>query len=222
MPLKLGLTNPEMLPPTTREELEHLMAALQAALSQQSDLLNELSTSFLAGTLAEIPTGLGSGDAGFRYRITDYGHEVVWDGSAWDFAPGDDGNGYFQDFAITPQQSGWALCDGSATTYLLLGSTITATAITPPNLTGYYRKSAAAYSATPIAGSTSGQTAEVGEAGATADDMDIAANAVDVGATFDAVIGPGGVGTSKFRHKHDAGTLVPDPAHVDVLTYFRR
>lgn len=220
MPLKLGLTNPERLDAATREEFEHLLASLQGALTQQSDLVNELSASIRTGTFAELPAGLSSGDAGFRFRITDFGHEVVWDGSAWDFAPGDDGNGYFQDFAITPQQDGWAKCDGSATTYLQMGSTITAVPITPPNLTGYYRKTAAAYSAAPVAGSVSGQTGEVDDAGATADDMDIAAGGVDFGATFDAAMGP--LSGSKFKHSHSGGSLSPDPPHVDVMTYFRR
>lgn len=216
MPLKLGLTNPERLDGATREEFEHLIAAIQGTLSQQSDLVNELSSSIGSGTLANIPTGLNSGDAGFRYRITDYGHEVVWSGSRWDFAPGDDGNGYFQDFAITPQQNGWALCDGSVTDYLLMGSTIVATSITLPSASGYYRKSAGAYNATLVAGSMSGETDDVGDSGGSGQ-MDIFGAGVTAGVDFTAVYT-----SSTFIHRHGAGTLNPDPPHFEVLTYFRR
>lgn len=165
--------------------------------------------------------GLGISDAGYLAFEPNYGHFLRWTGTVWQFAPGDPGNGYFEDFALAPQQVGWALCDGSATDYLTVGGvSLSATAITPPNLSGYYRKGGAAYSGVLVAGSVSGQTAEVGDAGGSADDMDIAAGGVDFGAAFDAAMGP--LSGSKFTHKHGGGTLDPDPPHVVVLPYFRR
>lgn len=99
----------------------------------------------LVGTLAEQPTGLGPSHAGLLYMVTDLGHECRWNGTAWEFAPGDEGNGFFRDFAVAPQMSGWwQVCDGSATTRLVVGGiTLTTAAFTTPNLSDAYRKAGA-------------------------------------------------------------------------------
>lgn len=117
----------------------------------------------MSATFANVPTDLGADDAGFLLQITDYGHRVRWSGTAWDFAPGDQGNAYFQDFAVAPS-TGWKLCDGTATTYLVMGVTIAATAFTTPNLSGTaaYRKSAAAYSGTITAATAPGLSGDTG------------------------------------------------------------
>jgi hypothetical protein len=111
-------------------------------------------------TLADQVTGLGTADAGYLAFVTDYGHLVRWTGSVWEFAPGDDGNGYFQHFALTPQQNGWQLCDGSTVAYLVMGSlTITTANIAVPNLvsTPAYLKSGT-YSGTRVGANGSTDT----------------------------------------------------------------
>lgn len=124
----------------------------------------------MAAAFASVPADLGADDAGFLLQITDYGHRAKWSGTAWGFAPGDPGNAYFADFAVAPSVPGWALCDGSATTYLTMGATITATAFTTPNLAGSpaYRKSAAAYTGTISAATAPGLS---GSSGSTAPGM---------------------------------------------------
>lgn len=103
------------------------------------------------GTLAEIPTRLGSDDEGYLYEVEDYKHVLRWTGSAWEFAPGDPGSGFLQHFAVAPG-SEWKLCDGTATTYLK--SDGTTASITPPDLqTGQYLKGGA-YTGTPNAAGT--------------------------------------------------------------------
>lgn len=95
----------------------------------------------MAAAIASLPS-LGAADAGFRFLATDYRHTFRWTGSAWEFAPGDAGSGFFQDFAIAPGAE-WQICDGSATTYAKADGTTAA--FTTPNLTtGAYRKGAAA------------------------------------------------------------------------------
>lgn len=111
----------------------------------QRGLTDGLALGIIVGTLAEQPTGLTPEEDGLLYFVTDYGHLVRWNGSlaVWKFGPGDPGNGYFADYAITPQAVGWALCDGSATNYLVVGaSALTTAAITLPDLvtTGVYRR----------------------------------------------------------------------------------
>lgn len=95
---------------------------------------------------------LGASDEGYIAFETTYGHLLRWTGTVWEFAPGDPGNGYFEDFAIVPQGAGWKLCDGTATDYLVVGAAaLTVTAITPPNLSASYRKGGAAYTGALIA-----------------------------------------------------------------------
>lgn len=161
--------------------------------------------------------GLGVADEGYLAFEPNYGHFLRWTGTVWQFAPGDPGNGYFEDFAIAPQQVGWALCDGSATDYLTVGAvSLSVTAITPPNLSGYYRKGAGSYTGTLVAGSTSGETDDVGDSGGSGQ-MDIFGAGVTAGVDFTAVYT-----SSTFIHRHGAGSLDPDPAHLGVLMYFRR
>lgn len=95
--------------------------------------------------------GLGASDANYLAFETTTGHLLRWTGTAFEFAPGDKGNGFKEDRAFAPQDSAyWQLCDGSATTYLALGATLSLAAHTPPNLTGSpaFHKSIAAYTGT--------------------------------------------------------------------------
>lgn len=177
-------------------------------------------------TIATQPT-LGVSDEGYLGFEADTRHMVRWTGAAWEFAPGDVGNKFFRDFAGTPQESGWALCDGSSVDYLTLGATLTVTSITLPNLTGSpaYRKSAAAYTGTITA--ASGTTASDGahtHTGTTDNAPNIVGDVRTVGA-YDQY----GFGTTQHNHTfttgsggshtHGPGTI--DPAHLDVLPYFR-
>jgi hypothetical protein len=155
-----------------REELERLQATINTTWTVAHDVdgtQNAASRALLAGsasgTLAEQPLGLTIDDAGYIFDVTDFGHRVKWSGALWGFAPGDNGSGYFDDFAITPQASGWALCDGSTVSYLVVGGvTLTTANIVLPNLSGSaaYRKSAAAYTGTIVAAAGSSGTGTTG------------------------------------------------------------
>jgi hypothetical protein len=99
-----------------------------------------------SGTLAQQPTGLTAAHAGALYQVlAPYWHTVRWDGAAWQFAPGDCGNGYFTHRPFAPQEPGWALCNGVATDYLVMGASLTASAFTPPAVAGAYLKAASLY-----------------------------------------------------------------------------
>jgi hypothetical protein len=150
------------------DDLERAQATINTSFSvshdtegEQRDATRGSILGQLRGTLAEQPTGLGPDSDGLLYFVADYGHMVAWNGSLsrWEFAPGDCGNGFFRDFAITPQETGWQLCDGSTVAYLVVGAaTLTTSNFTTPNLNGSnaYRKSAGSYSGTiNAAGATS-------------------------------------------------------------------
>lgn len=172
----------------------------------------------MADTFANVPTDLGADDAGFLLQITDYGHRVKWSGTAWDFAPGDPGNAYFQDFAVAPS-TGWKLCDGTATTYLTMGATISATAFTTPNLSGSpaYRKSAAAYTGTIAAAVAPGLSGDTGSTAPGISGSTANANATISGQTASATDtittgGPNQTATS-VAYSAGSGTLPASPTH---------
>lgn len=113
-------------------------------------------------TLVNQPS-LGAGDVGYLFFVSDYAHFVRWSGTVWDWFDGDR-PGKIEDYAIDPG-TGYHVCDGTATTYLVTGGvTLTTTAFTTPNLTGTaaYRKSAAAYTGTINAASGSTGTGSTG------------------------------------------------------------
>lgn len=194
--------------------------------------------------------GLGASDEGYLAFEPNFGHLLRWSGSAWAFAAGDVGNGFFRDFAIAPQEVGWALCDGAATTYLTLGATLSATAFTTPDLRGYYKRGAAAYTGSQVAAALTGNTGAAGahdHGGATGSesshthDWSFSASVTADGVSVPQYVSSGGQpfhieasgtttsGTahshsisSQADHTHSGGTLAAEPAHVDVLPYFRR
>lgn len=238
-----------------REELERLQATINTTWVVAHDVdgtQNASSRALLSGTasgtLAEQPLGLIVDDDGFEYSVTDFGHKVRWNGatSTWGFAPGDEGSGYYKDFAVTPQAVGWALCDGSTVTYLVVGGAALASAsIVLPNLSGSpaYRKSAAAHTGTIVAAGGSTATGTTG--------TDVTGNEsshthpfatglpsftlnVDVSVPTQAVAGPfhghsGTTGTPSAHAHTVPGLSIPalgvgsvDMAHLNVLPYFRR
>ena len=179
------------------------------------------------GTLAQLPKGLNSGDAGYLYVVTTgtggvkYNHVVQWTGTAWAPADGDQMGGYFCDYVKPPTEPGWNLADGTATTYLdIIAGVLTEVAITIPNLTtGAYRRSSTllGYTGTVTAAAPillGGSTSIVAAAGGVVVQSGTGAMA------------PGGTGT----HAHSiapgsstaTATLTGDPvANLQVLTYFR-
>jgi hypothetical protein len=67
------------------------------------------------GTFSNLPVGLGVADTGFIFYATDAGHAWMWNGSGWQWAPGDPGSGWIAGFESDPG-AGWKPCDGSAAT----------------------------------------------------------------------------------------------------------
>ncbi len=153
-------------------------------------------------TVATQPL-LGVGDAGYLGWLSDYNHFVRWTGVTWEFFGGD-GNGFFSDYAITPQGIGWQLCDGSVVNYLTIGALLTETAFTTPDLiaTPAYRKAAAAY--TGAINAKSGSTAT----GTTGTDV-----------TGDTSPGVTGNTDDESAHTHFVGVVTTGPSgEVTVST----
>ena len=102
----------------------------------------------MAKTQATLPTS-GVNDKGLSVYVTDYNHTLVWSGTAWGWAPGENGSGFIEAFFVDPLPGvGWALCDGSAVQYLKADGTLGT--VTLPNFTasGSYVKLGATAAAT--------------------------------------------------------------------------
>jgi hypothetical protein len=96
-----------------------------------------------------LPTDLTANDAGFLLHIVDFSHLVRWTGASWEWAPGDEGNGYIEDFLVPPVSPGWQVCDGTITSLLIVGhpSLYSQSIQLPDEVTnGAYHKSAATVS----------------------------------------------------------------------------
>lgn len=94
-------------------------------------------TGVYSATQVQIPTDLGTSDAGFEMDVADYGHGLVWSGSSWSWAAGDSGSGYVVAFVSAPPVVGYAPCDGSANV-LALQSDGSLQPFTVPNTPGSY------------------------------------------------------------------------------------
>jgi len=98
-------------------------------------------------TIAQLNAlGLSGSDKGREFGVSVYNHRLRWTGTAFEFAPGDCGSHYFAERPGVPQETGWQLCDGTVTSYLVVGAVLSAAAFTTPNeVAGTFHKSIAAY-----------------------------------------------------------------------------
>lgn len=137
-------------------------------LKQTFDTILALITSVSGSTIINATQAELSGlaailtlqDSGQLVYVTDYNHMLRWDGTGFQWGPGENGSGYISAFLNDPSPTtGWQVCDGSGTTKLNSDGTITA--VTVPNYgTASYLKLG---SAAPVAG----PTASSGVTGAT-------------------------------------------------------
>lgn len=165
---------------------------------------------------------LAAADAGYIAFVTDYGHLVRWSGTVWEFAPGDVGNKFRRDFMGAPQEVGWQLMNGDATTYLTVGAaTLTATAFTTPNLTATpaFHKSIAAYTGaiTAAGGASATEAGHTHAAGA------VSGSTASESSHTHAAGAVSGSTASEASHVHGSGASVqadaPDGADPVVTTW---
>ena len=153
--------NPDKFPPTT---LNAIFYETDRNVYYQVRLVDgRPQWVYISGTmrdeLVDIPTDLGENDTGFLFYGTDYAHTWRWTGTTWEFAPGDRFSGEIAWFAV-PLGTGWALCDGSATTMTTPEAEVVD--VTTPNLIGAYVKGAEVYTGlvVPASGSVAGGTTD--------------------------------------------------------------
>jgi len=186
----------------------------------------------MRNTLANKPTDLGTNDTGFLFYATDYTHTWRWTGTTWEYAPGDRASGEIAWFTADPG-TGWKLCNGSSGTRTT--ATATTAAVATPNLIGVYAKGAGVYTGGVVAGTNgtlSGSTDTVVDhahgvainSGAPSDLITVQGGSswsVPSTTHWHAVNGNTGAGGG---HSHTLGAVTMsgvEPAHVDLLPYFR-
>lgn len=171
-------------------------------------------------TLALQPTGLNASNKGLLFYVTDYHHLCLWNGTAWVIV--DDPPGTFIESAVDPG-TGWQLCNGGATTYLVAGASLTTAAFTTPDETtapsGVYHKSIAAYTgvinaavAPAFSGTPATLTGSV-SAPVFTGDTDTSGNDSGTGTVVAA-----GVGTTVATHTHTHDTVPTGTISAPVLT----
>lgn len=65
--------------------------------------------------LAALAATLTANDTGLLVPVTNHNHVLQWNGTTWQFAPGDGQGGFVQGFLVDPDPTtGWHLCDGTA------------------------------------------------------------------------------------------------------------
>lgn len=75
-------------------------------------------------------------DNGYQVWISDFGHLIVWSGSAFGWGPGDEGSGQIvMAPGFAPQGGPWAFCDGSAANILkIIAGVPTSVSVTTPDM----------------------------------------------------------------------------------------
>lgn len=133
-------------------------------------------------TLANLRAGLGSPDQGYLFWVSDYSHLLQWTGSAWQWAPGDVGSGFYQLFEAAPAGYGataWQVCDGS--TVARLNADGTTTNVTLDNLgTAAYLKGGTSSAAVAAAGGTAANATATNQATTATNQNTVAVNQASV------------------------------------------
>lgn len=173
---------------------------------------------YMAGEMAvtqsavsAIAAALTTADTGLMLDVTDYGHRLRWDGTDFEWAPGDSGSGMTQLFEIDPTGAGWHLYDGSTVNYLKADGTTGS--VTLPNLAG-----SAAY----LKAGTPNTGINAATPGSLTGNTDNASTGVTIPGTTGSPSGTtnvtaGGVAVASSTHTHSEGS-VSDPQHHHTLT----
>ena len=206
--------------------------------SIQSQLANIAANAITPFTQATLPT-LTAADKGFLAVVTDYNHLLEWNGTAWEWGPGENGSGYVEAFLAAPTSVGWHLCDGSTVNQLNANGTISP--VTLPNYTtASYLKLATVSAAGPnppsgATGATSGGTpsgtnassAVTGTTGVESADQTVqSGSGVSVAAASHTHSEGGSAAGQLFSgaalptHTHTPGTI--DLENTTLLGYFRQ
>lgn len=98
--------------------------------------------------LSALAATLGTSNAGLLVQVTDYNHVLEWNGTAYQWGPGENGSAFFQGFAVAPTGNGWHVCDGSFVNYLKSNGTLGGATLPNTAASAAYMKFGSAYNST--------------------------------------------------------------------------
>jgi len=176
----------------------------------------------ITSTQALLPV-LGLNDTGLIANVSDFSHRLKWSGTAWGWAPNENGSGAIEAFLVDPPTLGWALCDGSTKTYLKPDGTL-GTITLPDFITAAaYLKLGTPASATVNPASAPTFTGAAGSGttgssitGVTLTGASTGSASTTAGSTFSAAAG--GTPVMLAAHTHSLSSSVTDPGHTHTLT----
>lgn len=88
-----------------------------------------------------LTLGLLTSDSGYQIYVADLAHGLLWNGAAWQWAPGDAGSGFIVPFVSAPNPgTGWQVCDGTANVTRLNGDGTLTFETVPVTPGSYYRQ----------------------------------------------------------------------------------
>ncbi len=175
-------------------------------------------------TIAATAALLGLDDAGFKFYVIDYAHLMVWTGSAWTFAPEDDGSNYYLLAATTPNRGVWHLCDGTTVSFLAPDGTLSFIGLDDLTTSSYLKVGITPNSTSDAAsGTTDDESAHTHSFTTGAPSATVAVDNVGGGSTV--AVGTGththsGTTTAGSAHNHGPGTL--ELRRRQLILYFRQ
>ena len=160
--------------------------------------------------------------------VTDYNHILRWNGTSYEWGPGENGSGFIQAFLSAPGSGGWKLCDGSTVNRLNGDGTITAVTI-PNYTTPSYVRLATAAAAGPSAPGGTVTSISAGTPGGTIangnESADTTFNAAAVGTPTTVAAAPHThvgtfTGAPLAVHTHSPGSI--ELQRTTLLAYYRQ
>lgn len=201
------------------EDSRTVSAPWERALRAAFESIPRETLTRLQSELVALAGNLKRSDVGLLVWVSDFAHTLEWNGTGWQFAPGDGPGGYIQAFAVDPDPAdGWRLCDGSATTYLkkdgTTGSYTTLDLVSAANKAAYPK----------LGGTVSGPNAAVAPT-----HTDPSVNSASTGASVNpattgapsatATVQSGaGATVASSSHSHNVTATLNDPGHSHTLT----
>lgn len=160
------------------------------------------------GNLSTLAGTFTPANSGQLVYVTDYNHVLRWNGTGFEWGPGENGSGYITPFLNDPSPvTGWQLCNGTATTKLNSDGT-TSPVVVPNYATASYLKLG---SAAPVAG----PTAPSGVTGATSAGTPAGTNSAPV---FTGTPANTGNNSANVAVQAGAGTVVAADPHDHPYT----
>src|SRR5690242_263946 len=188
-----------------------MVSTVQANLTKLASFLTAYDAAVpcnFTQSVAEVTLG----SAPFLVIVTDYGHVLQWNGTGWQWGPGEPGSGMLVMFEVNPG-SGWQLYDGS--TVNMLKSDGTTQSVVLPDLTSAANLAAYLKAGSPNGGPNAAVAPGFTGGGLTSDATGITATTSASASTVN-VLTSSVTAVSTGAHTHAVN--ITDPTHTHTFS----